>query len=74
VPAIELASLSVSYVHLVNGCLRLENDPNAPVIVWPRDAALDLTTRPGEVRILDRRSGKSIRAGEKVPSEAPSSR
>lgn len=70
-PGIELLSLSVSPVHPVNGCLRLENDPQAPVVVWPRDAALDLTTRPGEVRVLDRRSGRSFRAGEKVAFTGP---
>lgn len=46
------------------GCFRLGSDTN-PVLVWPRETAVDLT-EPGVVRVFDRRSGASVEVGEAV--------
>jgi len=63
---IELAVLITGTTVLDNGCLRLVEDRRNLVIAWPNEARLDLSSEPGVVRIFDRRSGKSVRAGEKI--------
>lgn len=61
----ELSILMAGEVELKDGCLRMKR-PEGPdlVIVWPLEAALDLSH--GDVRILHRFTGKSIRPGEKI--------
>jgi hypothetical protein len=44
------------------GCFRVGGDAGA-VLVWPEDAAVDLT-EPGVVRVFDRGSGVSVQVGE----------
>lgn len=61
---IEPAILVTGRIVLESGCLKLERREGDMVVLWPHQAALDLSTEPGVVRILDRMSGASIRAGE----------
>jgi hypothetical protein len=53
-------------VVLEDGCLRVKGERRNRVIVWPNEGALDLVSQPGKVRIVDRRSGKSIEVGRRV--------
>jgi hypothetical protein len=62
----EHAILITGKVVLEDGCLRLAGDRKQPVIAWNNEAALDLVSGPGKVRILDRRTGVSIAAGETI--------
>jgi len=45
------------------GCLRLNG--SGPTLIWPAEAALDLT-EPGAVKVFDRSDGSSVRVGERV--------
>lgn len=45
---------------LQGGCVRLKGERRSPVIVWPNEAALDLVSEPGKVRVLNRLSGETI--------------
>ncbi|HVL77702.1 MAG TPA: hypothetical protein VM346_00265 [Sphingomicrobium sp.] len=58
--------LRTGTVVLEGGCLRLKGERQSRVIVWPNEAALDLVSQPGTVRIVNRMSGKSIEAGKRV--------
>ncbi|MDQ3482674.1 MAG: hypothetical protein M3448_04625, partial [Pseudomonadota bacterium] len=58
--------LRIGTVVLEDGCLRLRGERHSPVIVWRNEAALDLVSEPGKVRILNRMSGESIEAGKRV--------
>lgn len=57
--------LRTGTVVLENGCLRLSGERRNSVIVWPNEAALDLT-QPGKVRILNRISGKTVEVGNRI--------
>lgn len=57
--ALAMGLLSVD----AQGCLRLNG--TGPVLIWPAEAALDLT-EPGVVKIFDRRDGRTVRVGERV--------
>ncbi|HAL07719.1 MAG TPA: hypothetical protein DCP26_10285 [Brevundimonas sp.] len=61
---VEPAILRTGRIVLEDGCLRLEGERRNLVILWPEQAALDLSTEPGAVRVFDRMSGAAIRAGE----------
>lgn len=63
---IELAILRTGTIIFEGGCLRLKGERHSPVIVWPNEAALDLVSRPGSIRILNRNSGESIDVGKRV--------
>ena len=63
---IELSILRTGKVILEGGCLRLAGERRSPVIVWNNEAALDLVSEPGRVRIVDRRNGVSITTDEMV--------
>lgn len=68
----QLASLNTGVVELIDGCLRMRDGARRPrVVVWPNEAALDLSSQPGVVRVLYRSTGDSIRAGEKVAFTGP---
>lgn len=58
--------LRTGTIVLEDGCLRIKGERRNPVIVWPNEAALDLVSQPGKVRIVHRMSGKSIAVGERV--------
>jgi hypothetical protein len=62
----QLAILRVGKAVLEDGCLRLVGAPGRRnrVIVWPNEAALDLVSEPGAIRVFDRMSGQSMRIGE----------
>lgn len=62
----ELSILRTGKLVLQDGCLRLLREHNSPVVVWNNEAALDLVSKPGQVRIIDRRSGVSITTDETV--------
>ncbi len=63
---VELGILRTGRVIFENGCLRLAGERRSPVIVWNNEAALDLASEPGRVRIVDRRTGVSITTDEIV--------
>lgn len=54
----ELAILKTGTVILEGGCLRLKGERRSPVIVWPAEAALDMSG--GKVRVLNRGNGETI--------------
>lgn len=58
--------LRTGTVVLEHGCLRIMGERSNRVIVWPNEAALDLISEPGKVRIVNRRSGKSIEVGKSI--------
>ena len=62
----EHAILITGRIVLEDGCLRLAGERKQPVIAWNNEAALDLVSEPGRVRILDRRTGVSIATGETI--------
>lgn len=49
---------------LVDGCLVFGDASNATLIVWPSEAALDLTTEPGIVRV--RLGAATVRVGDRI--------
>lgn len=57
--------LRTGTVVLEDGCLRLKGERRSRVIVWPNEAALDLTV-PGKVRVINRETGKTIEVGKQV--------
>jgi hypothetical protein len=46
-----------------SGCFRLA--PGGPALVWPAEAALDLT-EPGVVRVFNTVTGQAVRVGDRV--------
>ena len=58
--------LRAGTVVLEDSCLRIKGERRNPVIVWPNEAALDLVSEPGKVRIVDRMSGTSIEVGKPI--------
>jgi hypothetical protein len=63
---IELAILRTGTVVLEGGCLRLKGERHSPVILWPNEAALDLVSEAGKVRVLNRISGETIELDKRV--------
>lgn len=61
---IELSILRTGKVLLQDGCLRLEGDRHNAVAVWPNEAVLDVSG--GEVRVLNRATGKTVAIGETI--------
>lgn len=58
-------NLRIGTVVLEKGCLRLLGERKNRVIVWPNEATLDLT-QAGNVRVLNRSSGKMIEVGKRI--------
>lgn len=58
--------LRTGTVVLEDGCLRVVGERRNRVIVWPNEAALDLVSEPGKVRIVNRKSGRSIEIGKSI--------
>lgn len=56
---------AASQIILRGGCLMQESEGNYRTIVWPNEAAADLS-RPETVAIVNRVSGQSVAVGEKI--------
>ena len=51
---------------LQDGCLRVVVGGESYLVVWPAHAVLDSTVAPGAVRVVDRRNGNAVQAGDRV--------